>query len=46
MTSPDRHRPEPGEWAGGFIMFLTEALIVLGLGGVALILSTVILAFF
>lgn len=46
MTNRERHWSDPREWAGGLVMFVAEALIVIGLVAVALALSVLVLAFF
>ena len=48
MTGPNRERrwSDPRELAGGLLMFVAEAVIVLGLAAAAWVLSVVVLAFF
>lgn len=46
MSNRERPWSDPREWAGGLIMFVTEALIVIGLAIVALAFSALVLVFF
>lgn len=46
MTNRERPWLDLREWAGGLVMFIAEAVIVIGLAIVALVFSVVVLSFF